>query len=93
MVETITAREANHSFSRILAGVQEGKEYVVTLHGKPVAKISPTADIERPRSRELTPDQEQALAELFAILRTAQPGEPGKMTREEMHERHWPSEV
>ena len=41
MDEAVTAAEANRSFSRLLRGVREGRSYVVTSHGKPVAKLVP----------------------------------------------------
>ena len=45
MDENVSAAEANREFSRLLRGVREGRRYVVTSHGKPVARIVPvTAD-------------------------------------------------
>lgn len=42
MSEMISAADANRSFSQLLRGVREdGATYVVTSHGKPVAKIVP----------------------------------------------------
>lgn len=42
MSESISAADANRSFSRLLRGVrEEGATYIVTAHGKPVAKIVP----------------------------------------------------
>lgn len=41
MDEHVTAADANRSFSRILRGVQDGNSYVVTSHGRPVARIVP----------------------------------------------------
>ena len=41
MAETITAAEANRSFSRLLRGVREGQSYIVTSHGRPVARLAP----------------------------------------------------
>ncbi len=41
MDQTISAADANRSFSRILRDVREGQTYVVTAHGKPVARIVP----------------------------------------------------
>ncbi len=40
-METITAREANQQFSRILNAVANGQEFMVTRNGVPVARISP----------------------------------------------------
>lgn len=45
MDESVTSAEANRSFSRLLRGVREGRSYVVTSHGRPVAKLVP-ADAE-----------------------------------------------
>lgn len=42
MTESISAAEANRQFSRLLRGVrEEGATYIVTAHGRPVAKIVP----------------------------------------------------
>ncbi|HEX6011685.1 MAG TPA: type II toxin-antitoxin system prevent-host-death family antitoxin [Geminicoccaceae bacterium] len=38
---TVSAAEANRQFSRILRDVREGRSYVVTSHGTPVARIVP----------------------------------------------------
>jgi prevent-host-death family protein len=48
--ETVSAAEANRSFSRLLRGVREGRSYTVTAHGRPVARIVPASerdDVER----------------------------------------------
>ncbi|MDN5870161.1 MAG: type II toxin-antitoxin system prevent-host-death family antitoxin [Nitrococcus sp.] len=39
MERTVSAADANRKFSRLLRGVREGDSYVVTSHGKPVARI------------------------------------------------------
>jgi prevent-host-death family protein len=45
MSESITSADANRHFSQLLRGVrEEGATYVVTTHGKPVAKITPVDD-------------------------------------------------
>jgi prevent-host-death family protein len=41
MDKTISAADANRRFSEILRGAREGVSYVVTSHGKPVARILP----------------------------------------------------
>lgn len=41
MEKTISAADANRSFSRLLQGVKKGHQYVVTSHGTPVARIIP----------------------------------------------------
>jgi prevent-host-death family protein len=39
--KTVSAADANRKFSELLRGVRKGRSYVVTSHGKPVAKIVP----------------------------------------------------
>jgi len=41
MEEAVSAADANRRFSLILRGVREGHSYVVTSHGKPVARLIP----------------------------------------------------
>ena len=67
MAETVTARDANHHFSRILDEVAGGKEFVVTRNGTPVARIVPERLADG--RRRLTPAQEEALAKSLAWLR------------------------
>ena len=49
MEKAISAAEANRKFSQLLQGVRQGRSYVVTSHGKPVAKISPVDESEKTR--------------------------------------------
>ena len=58
----ITAREANQRFAEVLAKVEtEGKGFLVTKHGRPVARLLPV----EAAPAGLTPEQEKAkLAEL-----------------------------
>lgn len=41
MEEAVSAAEANRNFSQILRHVKEGRTYVVTSYGTPVARIVP----------------------------------------------------
>ncbi len=41
MEEAVSAADANRKFSLILRNVREGRSYVVTSHGRPVARIVP----------------------------------------------------
>lgn len=41
MDEAISAAEANRNFSSMLRGVRAGRTYLITSHGKPVAKVVP----------------------------------------------------
>jgi prevent-host-death family protein len=54
MDQTISAADANRSFSRILRDVREGRTYVVTAHGKPVARIVPCTDADASRAAART---------------------------------------
>jgi prevent-host-death family protein len=71
---TITAREANQNFSRILGEVAAGRSFVITRHGVPVARLVP----EPPATgqRRLTPEQEQAWAEMLALIASLKPEPP-----------------
>jgi len=44
MDKTISAAEANRRFSEILRGARDGETYVVTSHGKAVARITPMSE-------------------------------------------------
>ncbi len=41
MEKAISAADANRKFSQLLREVKEGRSYVVTSHGRPVARIAP----------------------------------------------------
>lgn len=86
MAETITAREANQHFSRLLREVAAGKNYVITRNGTPVAKLAPVA--EKSDRRVLTGQQQQALDDLieFALNhKVPADAEPAKFDREELY--------
>ncbi len=71
MADTITARDANHRFARILSEVESGKEFVVTRNGVPVARIVPERLPDG--RRRLTAEQERILAESNMRLRQGWP--------------------
>ena len=62
-MRTVSAREANQQFSRLLGEVAEGEEVVITRRGEPVATLAPY------RGRPMTPEREAARARLMARLR------------------------
>lgn len=64
--ETITAREANQQFSRLLAEVAAGRSFVITRHGVPVARLSPEPGPDG--RRRLTPEQMRAWEETKAFI-------------------------
>ncbi len=80
MDEAISAADANRSFSRLLREVrEEGRTFVVTSHGKPVAKLAPCGAAEAGR--------EAARAALLVRL-AAQPAvDVGRWSRDELYER------
>ena len=41
MEKAVSAADANRRFSKLLRAVREGRSYVVTSHGKAVARIVP----------------------------------------------------
>lgn len=84
MVETIGAREANHNFARLLKEVEAGSEFVVTRHGRPIARIVPMDD---DRPRRLTPAQEAALARSSKRLRQGWALGGGRLDRDSLYDR------
>lgn len=50
MEEAVSAADANRKFSLILRHVREGRSYVVTSHGRPVARIVPADRHEKGRA-------------------------------------------
>jgi prevent-host-death family protein len=80
-MRTITAREANQSFSALLRQVTEGEEVVITHRGRPVARMSPVQDA----SRE---DERRRIAErLMARLRKGYDLGGVRVDREELYDR------
>ncbi|HLY44907.1 MAG TPA: type II toxin-antitoxin system prevent-host-death family antitoxin [Stellaceae bacterium] len=78
MDKIVPAAEANRRFSRLLRAVREGDSYVVTAHGRPVARIIPIRDDDavKDKAREL----------LLARLRSQAAIDVGRWTREELYE-------
>lgn len=52
IVETVTARAANQHLSHLLRGVSEGKPFVITHRGLPVARLVPEP---APDAKRMTP--------------------------------------
>ena len=77
MDEVVSAAEANRRFSRLLRTVREGRSYIVTAHGRPVAKIVPAGTSDRTMAR--------ARATLLDRLRTQPVVEVGRWTREDLY--------
>ena len=79
-MRSITAREANQSFSRVLRDAENGNSIVVTRRGKPVAVIAPYR-------KENTEDRERAIEHIVKLMREGLPLGGRRFTRDEMHER------
>ncbi|MFZ1009389.1 MAG: type II toxin-antitoxin system prevent-host-death family antitoxin, partial [Candidatus Sulfotelmatobacter sp.] len=75
-----SAADANRNFSRLLREIKEGKSYVVTSHGKPVARIEPVLT---KKSRSAA---ERAKSSLLARLRRQPVIDIGPWTREELYD-------
>ena len=78
MDETVSAADANRHFSRLLRAVRQGRSYLVTSHGQPVARIVPASDQDRAPSR--------ARDILFARLRRQRATRVVHWTRDELYE-------
>jgi prevent-host-death family protein len=83
MQKSVTAREANQQFSRILRDVEAGAEVLVTRRGQPVARIVPA---QPPGERRLTPEQEAAHARSMARLRKGWHLGGSKFNRDELYD-------
>jgi prevent-host-death family protein len=75
----ISAAEANRNFSLLLGGIRGGKSYVVTSHGKPVARIIPCNEADTTR--------QAARAALLARLQRQKVTDVGRWRRDELYER------
>ena len=82
-MRSVSAREANQQFSKILGEAAGGEEIVITRRGQAVAVISPY------RPDEPTPEQQAAIEELVEMMRHGfiKGVEKRRYTRDEMHER------
>ena len=79
-MRSITAREANQSFSRVLRDAEGGQSVVITRRGQPVAVLSPYR-------RADAGDREQAIERVVQLMRRGLPLGGRRFTRDEMHER------
>ena len=81
-MRTVSAREANQSFSKLLQAVVEGEAVVITRRGKPVARLAP---IEAPA---VDAERQAEIDRLIEHWREGVDlGEPVSWTRDELYER------
>jgi prevent-host-death family protein len=79
MEESVSAADANRKFSLLLRGIREGRSYVVTSHGKPVARLIPVGMDDAV--------QDRARGSLLARLRKQAIVRAGRWARDELYER------
>lgn len=79
MDKPVTSADANRRFSELLRGVRDGASYVVTAHGRPVARLSPVEGESRLRNA--------ARDVLFARLGRQPATDIGPWTRDDLYER------
>ena len=86
-MKIVSARQANHAFSELLARVERGEEILITKRSKPVAVLRPY------RPPLMTPERQKAIAHAVDVMAKGLPwilprgGALRKFEREEMHER------
>ena len=81
-MKTVSAREANQTFSELLSQVESGEEILITKRGQPVAVLSPH------RPPAMTPERQNAIDHAIKVMRQGLPWPGGFRTfnRDEMHE-------
>ena len=83
MAKTITLREANQAFSRIIREVVAGEEITITRNGEPVARLVPVR-----RERVLTPEQQAVRTRARARMEEGWDlGVDHPLDRDSLHER------
>ena len=82
-MRSVSAREANQQFSRILAEAEGGEEVVITRRGEPVATLAPY------RAPEMTPEKKAAVERAIRMMENAPDlgGGGRRFTRDELNER------
>jgi prevent-host-death family protein len=61
-MKTVSARQANHAFSQLLARVERGEKILITKRSKPVALLSPY------RPPRLTPERKAAIEHAIEVM-------------------------
>jgi prevent-host-death family protein len=82
-MKTVSARQANHNFSELLARVERGEQVLITNRSKPVALLSPY------QPPQLTPERQAAIKHAAEVMAQGLPWGAAirAFTRDEMHER------
>ena len=77
-MRSVSAREANQQFSRILGEAADGEEIVITRRGRPVAVLAPY------RRAPLTPEQEAAIEDVVQMMKRGLVHGGRRFSRDEM---------
>lgn len=77
MEKAISAADANRKFSQVLREVRQGQSYLVTSHGRPVARIAP---VENDRTAS------DARKLLFQRLESQRVTKIGRWKRDDLYE-------
>jgi len=82
-MKTVSARQANHDFAKLLSRVECGEEILITKGSKPVALLSP---YQPPR---LTAERQAAIEHAIEVMAQGLPWDAAlrTFTHDEMHER------
>jgi len=78
MERVVSAADANRKFSELLRAVREGQSYIVTSHGRPIARIVPIEENEGIYTK--------ARAALLKRLRSERVTNIGRWRRDELYE-------
>jgi prevent-host-death family protein len=78
MDKPVSAADANRNLSELLRGVRQGRSYVVTSHGKPIARLVPAA-----QSSVIAAGARDSL---LSRLRSQRVQDVGRWTRDELYE-------
>lgn len=84
--QTISVREANQGFSKLIARVESGERFLVTKNNRPVARIAP-AEADRP---SIAARRKAAVHRLNALMKAGGKSKDGwtyKGDRGSLHER------
>jgi prevent-host-death family protein len=79
-MRSVSAAEANRSFSKLLSEVKRGAIVTITSHGEPVAKLVPFVDVSDRDRREAA---KQAMLDRWATL---EPWTADPWTRDDLYE-------
>lgn len=79
MERAVTASEANRNFSELLRQVEHGESVAVTRHGRVVARLVPSEEMERAEEKR----RAEAMRKLVAQLADLPLRHLGKITRDD----------